>query len=95
MAVHALYFWPSLGASFKEIARVLKPGGRLALVFRSASDERSVAAFPADVYRFPTTEEVEALLQMAGMTVESLQVDAKITKARPVLAMATRSALPT
>jgi ubiquinone/menaquinone biosynthesis C-methylase UbiE len=31
LCVHVLYFWKDLDASMREIARVLKPGGRLGL----------------------------------------------------------------
>jgi SAM-dependent methyltransferase len=94
MAVHVLYFWPSLGASLVEIARVLKPGGRLALVFRSASDGRAVAGFPADIYRFPTLQELKALLQRADMSIESIEDNDGTTKSRPVLVVARRSSMP-
>jgi ubiquinone/menaquinone biosynthesis C-methylase UbiE len=33
--VHVLYFWNDLEPAFAEIARVLKPGGKLALLFRT------------------------------------------------------------
>ena len=90
MAVHALYFWSNLGASLEEIARVLKPGGCLALVFRSASDERAVAAFPPSIYHFPTMPELEALIQTAGMTVRSILTDVVNTQPGAVLVVASR-----
>lgn len=92
MAVHALYFWNNLGASVKEIARVLKPGGRLALVFRSASDPGAVAAFPADVYQFPALQEIEELLQAAGMVIDVVEIDESAAKPRPSLVVARRRA---
>ena len=49
LCVHVIYFWRDLRTCFREIARVLKPNGRLVLVFRTDADEAAVAAFPADV----------------------------------------------
>ena len=46
LCVHVVYFWADLGAALKEIARVLKPEGRLALVFRTNANEKTVSAFP-------------------------------------------------
>jgi ubiquinone/menaquinone biosynthesis C-methylase UbiE len=68
-AVHTLYFWPRPQQDLAEIARVLKPGGRLLLAFRKRTHEAE-AAFPAEIYRFRSQEEVTALLKGAGITVE-------------------------
>jgi ubiquinone/menaquinone biosynthesis C-methylase UbiE len=70
LCVHVVYFWKDLDAAFREIVRVLKPGGRLALVFRTNEDETAVRAFPADVYRFPALAEVTAALVGAGFTLD-------------------------
>lgn len=91
MAVHVLYFWTSLGVSLKEIVRVLKPGGRLVLVFRSAADQRAVASFPSDIYRFPLVEDVTAQLLAAGMTIDLIKTDDATTRSRPVFVLATRA----
>ena len=37
LTVNSLYYWPELIASLREVARVMKPGGRLAAGFRSAT----------------------------------------------------------
>jgi hypothetical protein len=51
------------------MARVLKPGAKLALVFRSTQHAGAVQSFPSDVYRFPEFAEVEAMLAQVGFSV--------------------------
>jgi ubiquinone/menaquinone biosynthesis C-methylase UbiE len=70
LCVHVLYFWDDLDRAFAEIARVLKPGGKLALSFRTNADAKAMHAFPAEVYRFPSLNEVIASLEGAGLAVE-------------------------
>lgn len=64
--VHVLYFWSDPEAYLREIRRVMKPGARLVLGFRSSDDTRAVADLPASVYRFYRRDEVIALLGAAG-----------------------------
>jgi len=64
-SVHTIYFWPEPARDLQEIRRVLKVGGRFVLGFR-AKDEKALADFPATVYRFYTSEEVQILLQSGG-----------------------------
>lgn len=73
LCVHVLYFWKDLRDGIQEIARILKPGGRLALVFRSSSDEAAVKAFPSDIYRFPDVAEVQSALVAAGFEISAEQ----------------------
>ena len=70
LCVHVLYFWDDIDCAFAEIARVLKPGGKLALFFRTNADAKAVKAFPAEVYRFRSLNEVIESLERAGLTVE-------------------------
>jgi ubiquinone/menaquinone biosynthesis C-methylase UbiE len=67
--VHVLYFWKDIGTSLREIARVLKPGGRLGLLFRTNADPKAIASFPLEIYRFPALTEISTALERAGMDV--------------------------
>ncbi len=65
MSVHTIYFLPNLRATLAELARTMRPGGRLSLVFRSAADP-ATGDFPGDVYRFYGVDEVETDLRAVG-----------------------------
>jgi SAM-dependent methyltransferase len=67
-AVHVLYFWSEPVAALRETLRIMRPGARLVLSFRSSEHVRAVAEFPASVYRFYSADEVRALLDAAGFT---------------------------
>jgi ubiquinone/menaquinone biosynthesis C-methylase UbiE len=66
LTVHTLYFWPELVRPFAEAARVLRPGGRFVVGYRS--DSAAPADFPLSVYRFRGEIEVVAALGGCGFT---------------------------
>jgi ubiquinone/menaquinone biosynthesis C-methylase UbiE len=67
--VHVLYFWKDIETSLREIARVLKPGSRLGLLFRTNADLKAIVSFPPEIYRFPALADVSAVLERAGVDV--------------------------
>lgn len=66
-SVNSLYFWADPALAVAEFARVLRPGGRLVLVFQSAEQVR---AWPGHHYGFTAHDEAEVVnwLRAAGFT---------------------------
>lgn len=65
VSVNSLYFWPDPATAMAELARVTKPGGRLAIVFEPAAELRK---WPGHRFGFRLFEvaEVKALMEAAG-----------------------------
>ncbi len=84
--VHVLYFWKDVETSLREIARVLKPGGRLGLLFRTNADPKAIASFPPEIYSFPALADISAALERAGMDIQLAEDSAN----QPALVLATK-----
>jgi arsenite methyltransferase len=62
LTVNTIYYWPDLSAPLRDIARVLKPGGRLVLAFRSPAT-LWLATATWDKFRRNEPEEVAAVMR--------------------------------
>jgi len=65
-AVHTIYFWEDAVAHLREIHRVLKPGGTLAIGLRPKATTSGADDFPDSVYTFYETGRVRELLAESG-----------------------------
>lgn len=65
LSVHNIYFWPEPGTTISEIARVLRPGGRVLLVFRGG-EHALPSRLDRSVYRAVTTQAAIEWLESAG-----------------------------
>ena len=63
LSVNTIYYWLDLQAAFAEIARVLRPGGRLAVAFRSPESLRLVTLAWSNFRRYEPEEVAEAMRQ--------------------------------
>jgi arsenite methyltransferase len=67
LSVHTIYFWSDPTRTVTELARVLRPGGRLVLAFRPGEHPLPARLDP-DIYHVPTTSQAIQWLQTAGFT---------------------------
>jgi ubiquinone/menaquinone biosynthesis C-methylase UbiE len=65
LSVHTLYFFTDPQACFREVSRVLRPGGRFVLGFMGRNARHS-SRFPAEVYTFYDEEQIQRLLLAAS-----------------------------
>lgn len=67
LSVHNVYFWHDPDTTINEIARVLRPGGRVLLVFRGA-EHPLPGRLDRSVYRAVTTHDAIGWLESAGFS---------------------------
>jgi arsenite methyltransferase len=67
IGVHTIYFWPDPSGTLSDIARALRPGGRLVLALRPG-EHPLPARFDPAVYHVPTTTQATEWLHTAGFT---------------------------
>ena len=69
LTMHTIYFWEDVTTHFKEIFRVLAPGGRFVIGFRPGDDTRTASIFPDNIYAFRTIADVKQLLETSGFRI--------------------------
>lgn len=87
LSVHTIYFWQDPVAHLKEIRRVLEPGGRFVLGFRTAEDLDFISSYPSQVYTIRRKAEILGLMDACGFKVLD-DVTAHLGRRQVVLASA-------
>lgn len=74
LTVNTIYFWPDPLAGLAEIARVLRPGGRL-VIATAAREEMDKRAFTEHGFRRFTEDELGRLLETAAFAAVTVERD--------------------
>jgi SAM-dependent methyltransferase len=67
-STNTVYFWPDPAAAFREIGRVLRPGGRLALGFSGAAKLRQFDGITSHGFHLHENDDLLAAAGRAGLT---------------------------
>jgi SAM-dependent methyltransferase len=65
LTAHTIYFMTEPQTTLTQVARVLRPGGRLVVACR-VGDDKTPAWMDPDIYQIPTTHQIETMLSAAG-----------------------------
>ena len=83
--VNTVYFWPSLPAGFKEIHRVLLPGGRVVVGFLP-KEWMDRMGYPTDIFTTRTPDQVVAALTSSGFEAVHIERPQPTTKWNVIVA---------
>ncbi len=74
-AFETVYFWPGPVKSFREVCRVLRPGGHLLIVNEMGAQERPIVDWTRWVagMKYYSAGKLTNLLEEAGLKVESIE----------------------
>lgn len=72
LTVNTVYFWKSLQEGFKEIHRVLAPGGQLAVCLLP-KEHMDLMNLPEDIFTSRTLAEVTSAIEEARFSVKSIE----------------------
>jgi ubiquinone/menaquinone biosynthesis C-methylase UbiE len=69
-AFETVYFWPEIGETFKQVYRVVRPGGLFAVTNESDGEDKSAAKYQRmiDGMNLYTPERLKELMEAAGFT---------------------------
>ncbi len=85
-STNTVYFWPDLGRAFRELHRVLRPGGLLTIGFSGAEKLRSFGAITRHGFRFHENGAIVEAASSAGFAgVRVIGLHGRVTEGDYVL----------